>query len=62
MQSWLQSVGATQHRVHPTGGSRRFFWQFVWLEVGPSKVELPRPAHPQVTHPVRRTLKRIDNV
>ena len=42
----------TQHRVHPTGGSRRVFRQFVWLEVGSVKVALSRPAHPRVTHAV----------
>ncbi len=42
----------TQHRVHPTGGSLRVFKPFAWLEAGPGKVALSRPAHPQVTHPV----------
>lgn len=45
---------AAQHRVHPTGGSRRVFRQFAWLEVGSVKAALSRPAHPRVTHPVGR--------
>ncbi len=62
MQSWLQSVGATQHRVHPTGGSRRVFWQFLWLQVGSGKTVFSRPAHPQVTHPVGRTDKSLEKL
>jgi hypothetical protein len=38
--------------VHPTGGSRRVFRQFTWLEVGSGKVALSRPAHPRVTQAV----------
>ncbi len=45
---------ASQHRVHPTGGSRRVFEQFVWLGVSSAKAALPRPAHPRVTHSVRQ--------
>jgi len=45
-------VKAAQHSVHPTGGSRRVFWQFLWLEVGSVKVALSRPTHQRVTHPV----------
>ncbi len=48
-----------QHSVHPTGGSRRVFKQFVWLEVGSVKAALSRPAHPRVTHTVRRQ-SRVD--
>ncbi len=48
---------ATQHSVHPTGGSRRVFWQLVWLETGSVKAASHRPAHPQVTHSVRRLNK-----
>jgi len=35
--------------VHPTGGSRRVFKQFAWLEAGSGKVALSRPAHQRVT-------------
>jgi hypothetical protein len=41
--------------VHPTGGSRRVFKPFAWLEVGSSKAASSRPAclrrqaHPRVT-------------
>ncbi len=45
---------AAQHSVHPTGGSRRVFKQFVWLEVGSGKVVFSPPAHPQVTQTVGR--------
>jgi len=38
--------------VHPTGGCRRVFGQFSWLEVGSVKGALSRPAHPQVTQAV----------
>ncbi len=34
---------AAQHRVHPTGGSRRVFRQVAWLETGSGKVAFPRP-------------------
>jgi len=40
--------------VHPTGGSRRVFKQFVWLEVGSGKAAFSRPTHPRVTQAVRR--------
>jgi hypothetical protein len=40
--------------VHPTGGSRRVFGQFAWLEVDSAKMAFPRPAHPRVTHTVGR--------
>ena len=43
---------ATQHSVHPTGGSRRVFGQFVWLEVDSVKAAFSRPAHPRVTQAV----------
>src|SRR5215208_2708822 len=42
----------TQHGVHPTGGSRRVFRQFVWLEVGSVKMALSRPTHQRVTRAV----------
>ncbi len=35
--------------MHPTGGTRRVFKQFSWLEVSPSKVALSPPAHQRVT-------------
>jgi len=41
--------------VHPTGGSRRVFEQFVLLQVGSGKAASPRPAHPRVTQAVGRT-------
>ncbi len=50
--SQVVKAKAAQHRVHPTGGSRPVFWQFLWLEVGSGKVAFPPPAHPWVTHPV----------
>jgi hypothetical protein len=51
---------ASQHSVHPTGGSRRVFRQFAWLKVGSVKTVLPRPAHPRVTHTVGwLTIKRV---
>jgi len=40
--------------VHPTGGSRRVFEQFAWLQVGSGKVALSRPAHQRVTQTVGR--------
>ncbi len=45
---------SAQHRVHPTGGSRRVFGQGSWFESGPVKTALSRPAHPRVTPAVRR--------
>jgi len=41
--------------VHPTGGSRRVFGQFAWLEVGSVKMALSRPAHQRVTQAVGRS-------
>ena len=38
--------------MHPTGGSLRVFWHFVWLEVGSVKAALSRPAHQRVTQTV----------
>ena len=35
--------------MHPTGGNRRVFEQFAWLEVVSDKIALPRPAHQRVT-------------
>ncbi|CAG1016528.1 hypothetical protein ANAEL_05670 [Anaerolineales bacterium] len=43
---------ATQHSVHPTGGSRRVFKQFAWLQVSSVKVAFSRPTHPRVTQAV----------
>ncbi len=43
---------AAQHSVHPTGGSRRVFKHFAWLEVGSVKMVLSRPTHQRVTHTV----------
>jgi hypothetical protein len=39
-------------KTYPTGGSRRVFRQFSWLEVGSVKVALSRPTHQRVTHTV----------
>jgi len=38
--------------VHPTGGSRRVFKQFVWPEVDSVKIALSRPTHQRVTQTV----------
>ena len=43
---------AAQHSVHPTGGSRRVFKRFSWLEAGSVKMALPRLAHQRVTQAV----------
>ena len=51
----LVSQKVAQQGVHPTGGSRRVFEEFAWLEVGPGKVASSRPAHQRVTQAVRRT-------
>jgi hypothetical protein len=48
-----------QHRVHPTGGSRRVFKQFAWLEVGSDKIALSRPAHQRVTQAVGRQAESL---
>ena len=45
-----------QHSVHPTGGSRRVFRQFAWLEVGSIKAAFSRPAHQRVTPAVGHLL------
>jgi hypothetical protein len=50
---------AAQHSVHPTGGSRHVFKQFVWLEVGSGKVALPRPTHQRVAQAVGYTSWRF---
>src|SRR6266511_5100931 len=51
----LAFIVPAQHSVHPTGGSRRVFKQFVWLKAGSVKVAFSRPTHPRVTHTVGRT-------
>ena len=38
--------------MHPTGGTRRVFRQFAWLEVGSVKMALSRPTHQRVTQAV----------
>jgi len=43
---------ATQHSVHPTGGSLRVFRQFPWLGAGSGKMALSPPAHQRVTQTV----------
>jgi hypothetical protein len=43
---------ASQHSVHPTGGSLRVFRQFVWLGVDSVKMALSRPARQRVTQTV----------
>ena len=35
--------------MHPTGGTRRVFRQFAWLEAGSVKMALSRPTHQRVT-------------
>jgi len=55
MVAWHEfSKVHAQHSVHPTGGSRRVFRQFVWLEAGFGKVALSRPTHQRVTQTVGR--------
>jgi len=49
----LEAQRATQHGVHPTGGSLRVFKQFLWLEVVSVKVALSRPTH----HPTGGSLR-----
>jgi hypothetical protein len=39
---------ATQHSVHPTGGTRRVFRQVSRLKAGSGKGAFPRPAHQRV--------------
>ena len=41
--------------MHPTGGSRRVFKPFAWLEVDSAKMAFPRPTHQRVTQAVRKT-------
>ena len=48
----LAFIKATQHSVHPTGGSLRVFRQFSWLGVGSVKMVLSRPTHQRVTRAV----------
>jgi len=48
--------------VHPTGGSRRVFRPFAWLEVGSVKAVLSRPAHPQVTRAVSQPEEVVINM
>ena len=43
-----------EHRDY-SGGSRRVFRQFAWLEVGSGKVALSRPTHQRVTRAVGQT-------
>ena len=50
----MEVVSTAQHSVHPTGGSRRVFRQFAWLEVGSVKAALSRPTHQRVTLTVGR--------
>jgi tetratricopeptide (TPR) repeat protein len=42
--------------VQPSGGSRRVFEQFAWLQVGYGKVALSRPTHLRVTPAVERLI------
>ncbi len=55
------SCGVAQHSVHPTGGTRRVFKQFVWLDAGSGKMALSPPAHPPVTHTVGRLTEEDTN-
>ncbi len=43
-KKFVMSEGSAQHRVHPTGGTRRVFGQVAWLEVGSGKAVSSRPA------------------
>jgi len=43
---------ASQHSVHPAGGSLRVFKQFAWLGLDSGKMALSRPAHQRVTQVV----------
>jgi hypothetical protein len=45
-------IKATQHSVHPTGGSLRVFRRLAWLQADSGKVALPHPAHQRVTQTV----------
>ena len=54
-------ANATQHSVHPTGGSRRVFWQVAWLRAGSGKVAFPHPAHPRVTQTVE-TVEKVGRI
>ncbi len=45
----------------PDGWESPRFPAGFWLEAGSGKTALSRPAHPQVTHPVRRHYFEIDN-
>jgi hypothetical protein len=51
-------VPCAQQCVHPTGGSRRVFRLFAWLEAGSGKVALSHPTHQRVTPAVRRLLSK----
>ncbi len=52
----LSVLGAAQHSVHPTSGTRRVFKPFSWLEVGSAKIALSSPAQPRVTPAVSHLL------
>jgi hypothetical protein len=43
---------ATQHSVHPTGGSLRVFRQFARLEVVSDKIAFSRPTHRSYRKPL----------
>ena len=43
---------ASQHSVHPTGGSLRVFRHLAWLEADSVKIALSHPAHQPVTQAV----------
>jgi hypothetical protein len=58
----LVSHEATQHSVHPTGGTLRVFRDFVWLGVGSVKMAFSRPTHQRVTQTVGRCSKRGESV
>jgi len=45
MSDILRNIKTAQQSVHPTGGSRRVFKPFLWLEVGSVKAALSRLAH-----------------
>jgi hypothetical protein len=45
-------------KTYPTGGTRRVFKQFVWLEVGSGKMALSRPAHQPLSQPLGGNSRR----
>ena len=48
----LKQVKAAEQSVQPTGGTRRGFQAFFWLQVFSALGVLSRPAHQRLTHTV----------